>query len=240
MIDILGFARTVRSCRRFRALTYISIKAFEGLGVKRISYHHLPPFGAEDRTNSLTVLSYGFPVSWMERYKNQEYAKLDPIPRRALHSGQAFYWSEALQKTKATSEEQAYFDDVQAAEVGDGLAIPVFGPHGRNAYVGLGSGLPERGFSEETALALQIMSQIAHLRYCELLAAEAGTEIVLSPRERDVLLWMSRGKSNAVIADILDVSPNTVDTYVRRLFKKLEVADRVTASLRGIALGLLD
>jgi LuxR family transcriptional regulator/LuxR family quorum-sensing system transcriptional regulator CciR len=41
------------------------------------------------------------------------------------------------------------------------------------------------------------------------------------------------------MAEILDLSPNTVDTYVRRIFRKLHVGDRVTAALRGLALGLI-
>ncbi|MEM9838551.1 MAG: LuxR family transcriptional regulator [Pseudomonadota bacterium] len=240
MIDILGFARDVQSCRKFRALTVKTIRTFAPLGVKRLSYHHVPPWGSEDRTNSLTVLSYGFPVTWLDRYKNRQYSTLDPVPRRALHLGKAFYWSEAANDPDATAEERAYFADVDTAAIGDGLAVPVFGPHGRNGYVGMGSGQAVRGFSPDTELALQVMAQVAHLRFCALLAAEAGEPITLSSREHDVLVWMSQGKSNAVIADILTVSPNTVDTYVRRIFKKLGVADRVTASLRGMALGLLD
>jgi LuxR family transcriptional regulator/LuxR family quorum-sensing system transcriptional regulator CciR len=42
-----------------------------------------------------------------------------------------------------------------------------------------------------------------------------------------------------MIADKLNISANTVDTYVRRCFDKLDVRDRVTAGLRGLALGLV-
>jgi LuxR family transcriptional regulator/LuxR family quorum-sensing system transcriptional regulator CciR len=42
-----------------------------------------------------------------------------------------------------------------------------------------------------------------------------------------------------MIASKLNISSNTVDTYVRRCFDKLEVRDRMTAGLRGIALGLV-
>lgn len=240
MIDIVAFAGTMKECRRFRALAYTVIKNFRPLGMRCISYHHVPPFGAEDRASSIRVMATGFPDGWLERYTNRQYARLDPIPRRALHTGRVFYWSEVIAKHRANPAQRAYLDDLVEAGVGDGLAVPVFGPHGRNGYVGLGSGQPKGGFTEDQELALPVMAQIAHLRYCELLAAEAGEDITLSSRERDVLLWMTRGKSNAVIADIIDVSPNTVDTYVRRIFRKLAVADRVTASLRASALGLLD
>ncbi len=61
----------------------------------------------------------------------------------------------------------------------------------------------------------------------------------LSPREAEILQWISRGKSNSVIADILGISRHTVDTHVRRIFRKLDTSDRTTASLRAMQLGLL-
>ena len=50
---------------------------------------------------------------------------------------------------------------------------------------------------------------------------------------------MARGKSNPDIATILGISAETVDTYVRRLYPKLGVHDRVTAVAEGIARGLV-
>jgi DNA-binding NarL/FixJ family response regulator len=39
---------------------------------------------------------------------------------------------------------------------------------------------------------------------------------------------------------VLQFSRNTVETYIRRCFEKLDVNDRVSAALRGIALGMVD
>lgn len=61
----------------------------------------------------------------------------------------------------------------------------------------------------------------------------------LSPREREVLCWVSRGKSNSVIADILGISQHTVDTHIRRIFRKLGTTDRTTASIRAMETGQL-
>ena len=45
----------------------------------------------------------------------------------------------------------------------------------------------------------------------------------LSPREREVLQLVVEGKSSAAIADILHLSPKTVETYRGNLMKKLEL-----------------
>ena len=88
-------------------------------------------------------------------------------------------------------------------------------------------------------MELQCVAQMGHLRLCELMSASDAVQYDLSPREREILQWIARGKSNAAIATILDVSPHTVDTLTRRLFDKLRVTDRTSAAIRGIGTGLV-
>jgi RNA polymerase sigma factor (sigma-70 family) len=47
----------------------------------------------------------------------------------------------------------------------------------------------------------------------------------LSPREREILQLVVEGKSSAEIADLLFLSPKTVDTYRSRLMQKLGIGD---------------
>jgi len=47
----------------------------------------------------------------------------------------------------------------------------------------------------------------------------------LSPREREVLQLVVEGKSSAEIANILSLSPKTVETYRSRLMHKLDIND---------------
>jgi len=47
----------------------------------------------------------------------------------------------------------------------------------------------------------------------------------LSPREREILQLVVEGKPSSEIADILSLSPSTVDTYRSRMMQKLEISD---------------
>ena len=61
----------------------------------------------------------------------------------------------------------------------------------------------------------------------------------LSNRENEVLTWIARGKSNHAISKIIGISEGSVDTYVRRIFEKMGVRDRVTAAVTGVTRGLV-
>lgn len=62
----------------------------------------------------------------------------------------------------------------------------------------------------------------------------------LSPREADVLREVSRGKSNAEIAEVLFISEGTVKTHVANILTKLGVRDRVHAVIRAYESGFVE
>jgi RNA polymerase sigma factor (sigma-70 family) len=57
-------------------------------------------------------------------------------------------------------------------------------------------------------------------------AAEARSPLeCLTPREREILQLVVEGKPSAEIADLLSLSPKTVETYRSRLMQKLGISD---------------
>jgi len=60
----------------------------------------------------------------------------------------------------------------------------------------------------------------------------------LSPREREILQLVAEGKTSAAIAEILFISPKTVETYRSRLMHKLGLKDTAGLVKFAIAQGL--
>ena len=58
--------------------------------------------------------------------------------------------------------------------------------------------------------------------------------LALTSRESEVLLWISRGKSNREIGEILKISPRTVNKHLEQIFEKLGVENRASAAARAV------
>ncbi|MGY4304450.1 DNA-binding NarL/FixJ family response regulator [Bradyrhizobium sp. USDA 4369] len=68
------------------------------------------------------------------------------------------------------------------------------------------------------------------------LPKEFSSEFGLTVREAEVLSWLSKGKTNRDIAQILGLSPRTVDKHLEQIYAKLGVENRTAAA--AIATGL--
>ena len=56
----------------------------------------------------------------------------------------------------------------------------------------------------------------------------------LTDRESEILALITQGKSNAEVASLTYLSPNTVKSYIRSIYRKIGVASRTRAVLWGV------
>lgn len=59
-------------------------------------------------------------------------------------------------------------------------------------------------------------------------------KLQITEREAEVLLWIARGKSNRDIAEILQLSPRTVNKHLEQIYAKLGVENRASAAALAI------
>ncbi|WP_275199527.1 response regulator transcription factor [Bradyrhizobium sp. CSA207] len=87
-------------------------------------------------------------------------------------------------------------------------------------------------------LRLYFMGQLGANEFLLRLSKESGTtlppeftsELGLTTREGEVLAWLSKGKTNRDIAQILGLSPRTVDKHLEQIYAKLGVENRTAAA----------
>jgi DNA-binding NarL/FixJ family response regulator len=59
----------------------------------------------------------------------------------------------------------------------------------------------------------------------------------LTDRESEILALITQGKSNAEVAKLTYLSPNTVKSYIRTIYRKINVTSRTQAVLWGVRHG---
>ncbi|MCB1639913.1 MAG: response regulator transcription factor, partial [Thiothrix sp.] len=91
------------------------------------------------------------------------------------------------------------------------------------------------------AIARYILDYFQHEDVGETAASPEGgdSENLLTPKEKMVLQYISRGYSNKEIARSLDISPHTVASHIKRIYRKLEVNSRNEAVYEGWRMGQL-
>lgn len=67
-------------------------------------------------------------------------------------------------------------------------------------------------------------------------ALREGEPESLTPRERDVTHWLAAGKTDAVVAALLSLSPRTVSKHLEHIYVKLDVETRTAAVMRVLAM----
>jgi DNA-binding response OmpR family regulator/DNA-binding CsgD family transcriptional regulator len=93
-------------------------------------------------------------------------------------------------------------------------------------------------FPGNEALRLQYMGKLGANEFLLRLAKDTGadtpaefsSELGLTTREGEVLSWLSKGKTNRDIAQILGLSPRTVDKHLEQIYSKLGVENRTAAA----------
>ncbi|GAA6119173.1 response regulator [Acidovorax sp. FG27] len=141
---------------------------------------------------------------------------LDGQDRIAWRSPQATRWLEAAFAADAAPAAATARWLAQVQRQGDG-AVPLPGGHRLSARPLGASGLGE------TMLLLSVDAAGAP-------PAARTPPTPLTPRETEVLSWIAKGKTNRDIAEILGMSPRTVNKHLEHIFEKLGVETRTAAA----------
>lgn len=207
-------------------------------GVKRIFYRHVPLISSEV-FDSNHLYTNNLPLCIRERYIDEKLYESDILQMMAFSQSQTYSWfNDEILKTAKDSQIKfvKLLIECMSDEI---LLIPAFGRSNRSGYFCLSFNSLGAEISELDLRRCQIACNYAHVKYAQFLTYEKAQADSLSNRELEIIRWVARGKSNSVIGDIMGISRHTVDSYLRRIFIKMEATDRTTAALKALGLGLI-
>jgi DNA-binding NarL/FixJ family response regulator len=141
----------------------------------------------------------------------------------------------------ATPQAQKLLSATLAAETEEEFVLPDPIPHWLDqAQLGKAGSKAAAmaSFPGHELLRLQYMGKLGPNEFLLRLAKDTGadtpaefsSELGLTTREGEVLSWLSKGKTNRDIAQILGLSPRTVDKHLEQIYSKLGVENRTAAA----------
>lgn len=182
-----------------------------------------------------------WPEGWFERYVEENYVHVDPVIHRTKMTSEAFVWSEALADQPLTRPAKRVMNEATEFGMMDGYSVPIHSVGGFQAIVTFGASKVD--LSHEQRGALHIVSIYAHNRLRAFMAdtsdRNAAAVAKVTPREREVILWCSAGKTNWEIGQILGISEKTVQHEIASASRKLNSVNRAQLIAESIRLGII-
>lgn len=78
-----------------------------------------------------------------------------------------------------------------------------------------------------------------HSKHFALPVNIGNSSSLVTPRETEILSWISLGKTNDEIAQILGISQHTVNNHIKSIFKRLDVSTRAHAVSKAVSMSLI-
>ena len=180
-----------------------------------------------------------YPEDWMKHYFEKGYDRVDPVITYCQNKMDTFTWAEIPQRLQMTRLQAQCLNMGIEAGLYNGVCTPLWGP---NQFAGIGLASAEKLDSFDGNLDL-ITAYCNHfyIAFQRIRQKKDRPEhnIYLTPREQEVLTWAAVGKTDSDIATILNLSEDTVDSYFRQIFKKLDANNRIMAASKAISYGLI-
>ena len=225
------FLKAMSTCSSATSVEELSIKNSKLIGFKAVSYHHLPNLGSADFNKMGRYIATGLSDSVIT-YIDSHRAQDDPIMNYVMSKGRPFWLSKLKKEPHQWSETASKRIEIALTFMGDGILVPLYGPFHNSAYNYISFEKPTKFYDDVFIWQIQALLQAIHVKYC-FIRESLQSKIKLTPRENDVLELITFGKTNPQISELLGISTNTVTGYVKQIYLKLGVSDRVSAALRA-------
>lgn len=192
-----------------------------------------------------TILSDGrivgytnYPEEWVQLYTKNRFHEIDPVIRAAAASIVPVDWRE-IGDDYADSEVFRMAREFGISPLG--LSIPVRGPYGDFAVFSVTKNCPAREWSLLCKHIIKDMQFVAFYFHDAIMRQQGMFKLLskktLSKREREVLQWYARGKTQSDIAVLTGLSVSTVTAYLLSARTKLNALTTAHAAARALRLG---
>ena len=224
-----------------------SVEALFKVFVDTVKLHGLDRaiFSLSTEHNDIEVpaqlgLIHNYPRDWMDYYFENEFDRIDPVLIHANQKVGMFEWKEIPRFLDLRKKQRLCLNLGEEAGLHNGLGILMRGPSNQTAGIALATVETNDAFDGNIDLVSAYCHHFyARFKHLNERPAPAGPNLFLTEKERDILSLAAHGNNDAIIADTLNMSVHTVDSHMRKIFRKLECNNRITAIVKALTLGLI-
>ncbi|MFL1542787.1 autoinducer binding domain-containing protein [Pseudomonas sp. O39] len=186
-------------------------------------------------TRPRTHIFGNYPALWLKRYKEKNYAMIDPTVHHCKCSIEPLRWSKELFEGCP----QLWLE-ASGHHLNNGVVQPSFNTRGS---VGLLSLSRENNPIDDDELeALKpLIKAFAETMGCRIFELDdtllTAPDIEFREKEKEVLRWTADGKTSEEIGRILSVTADAVNFHLRNIQKKIGACNRVQAVTYAVAQG---
>ena len=211
-LELLGFDR----------FAYLAVRTSEGLEI---------PF----------VLTT-YPEEWCVYYGARDYVNFDPVMVTSAQTLLPFEWTGLGDKRKSSEKQREVLNHATEFGIKNGITVPIHGPGGAMAALSVTADSTEQEFRKLWKHArhdLLVMGLYYHSSIEKQITSTSLPKLRLTDRERECLLWTSRGKTAWEASEILCISEETVVFHLKNVMRKIGVFSKHHAVVKAILMGLI-
>lgn len=180
------------------------------------------------------VRIHNYPEDWARWFDARGLGTSDPVHRASQKRMAGFLWHEMTNFSAERPGGAAIFARARLHDIHHGLTVPAHLPgeaHGSVSFAW-------RGGAAATPEALMFAQSIASFVF------EAARQISrpatdparprLTDRQIECVLWVARGKSDGVIAQILGLKEDTISEHLKNARERYEAPSRTSLAIRAL------
>lgn len=227
----LRLAADAMSAASEDALVDILLEACARMGCSWFALTHHVDFLAAPQKG---VRIHNYPEDWAHWFDVRGLGTSDPVHRASQKRMAGFLWHEMTGFSPERPGDAAIFARARRHDIHDGLTVPAHLPgeaHGSVSFAW-------RSGAAATPEALMFAQTIAAFAF------EAARQISgpavdinrprLTDRQIECVLWVARGKSDGVIAQILGLKENTISEHLKNARERYEAPSRTSLAIRAL------
>jgi len=232
----LDFVARLQRLTDYDEICNLIVRELEWFGLTHVSSISLPGPGRD-----ASLLMNNRPQDYVDHYLEKNHVLRDPVVTELRYTLNPYTWGDVRARRDLSKAEKAIIDEAREFDARDGFVIPFATLSGSvSMFSACGR---EPNLSERARAALEIIgvySQHALKRAVIRARRDEALRTPLTPRELEILRRCKDGKSRPQIAEILSISPKTVEFHLRGIMDKLGASNQISAVVIALQRGLLD